>query len=77
MIKVHLKQGGSIRVESEQKAEWKIRYHGFVRFLEIQRSKFDMSGIKYFSIPMENVLFIEEGITDQKPAEHNVHVSEV
>lgn len=62
MIKVHLKQGGSVRVESEQKGEWKIRYHGFVRLLEMQRSKFDMSGTKYFSIPMENVLFIEETI---------------
>ena len=71
MIKVHLKQGGAIRVVSKQKADWKIRYHGSVRFLEVQELKPDTT-MKYFSIPMENVLFIEEVITDQKPAEHNV-----
>jgi len=54
MIKVHLKQGGSITALSTNKGEWKIKYHGFVRFLEV------CNIVKFFSIPMENVLFIEE-----------------
>jgi len=54
MIKVHLKQGGSISAESTRKGEWRIKYHGFIRFLEVY------DGIKFFSVPMENVLFIEE-----------------
>lgn len=64
MIKVHLKQGGCIKAVSEQKGEWKIRYHGFVRFLEVKKWTPDNTE-KYFSIPMENVLFIEESITNE------------
>ena len=54
VIKVHLKQGGSITASSTSKGEWKIKYHGSVRFLEVHEAD------KFFSVPMENVLFIEE-----------------
>ncbi len=65
MIKVHLKQGGSVIVPSDKKGEWKIKYHGFVRLLQVSKSSVELDtpdrvSKKYFSIPMENVLFIEE-----------------
>ncbi len=61
MIKVHLKQEGRVMVVFEQKGEWKIKYYGFVRSPEVKKwTPYKIE--KRFSIPVENVLFIEEVI---------------